>query len=440
MRENVQGPVDEQEQNEPSDEHEQLSDEDDYRPHMRLPEFLYRVVTGVNPSSVTTAIRNALIGTAGIAAGVAASNYLGEQLSNRTGDQINTSLEPTVNALKDNLQKISTETALAIYNQVNPTAKPKETALAIYNGGIASPQNPPAELSNLIYNGIIGTAGANAAAAAYRLITDSLPFKQISRFIRKIKSGMTKPAAPQITADDVISPVAPVPQITSDDIIAPVTAKPVPDLVKPSKNPVNLFDLLQNQPIIPDTFASKPSSPASKSSPAGGFWGDAIPPPPDTSFPPVNKLIETDLRDLVELFTNMQRLIYFADRQIKTLEKKPDKTKIELYQLNSLKIYQQRLSDYQNYLSTFYIMKNDLNYRELKPLAIPDGLPADIDTLDKKELGDLTVKAIAIKNSLEDPALIEQIDNYILHLLNNYKQKLVGEYTCLKARVIFSTD
>ena len=136
----------------------------------------------------------------------------------------------------------------------------------------------------------------------------------------------------------------------------------------------------------------------------------------------------------------MQRLIYFADRQIKTLEKKPDKTKIELYQLNSLKIYQQRLSDYQNYLSTFYIMKNDLNYRELKPLAILDGLPADIDTLDKKELGDLTVKAIAIKNSLEDPALIEQIDNYILHLLNNYKQKLVGEYTCLKARVIFSTD
>ena len=34
-----------------------------------------------------------------------------------------------------------------------------------------------------------------------------------------------------------------------------MAAQPVSDLVKPSKNPVNLFDLPQNQPIIPDTFA-----------------------------------------------------------------------------------------------------------------------------------------------------------------------------------------
>lgn len=121
----------------------------------------------------------------------------------------------------------------------------------------------------------------------------------------------------------------------------------------------------------------------------------------------------------------MNQLIYYTDRQIRNLEKKPDKTKIELYQFNSLKKYRQSLVDYQDYLSTFYIMKNELNYRGkiAGPQNPPSGFPANINTLDKKELSDLAVKAIAAKNSMKDPALIEQIDNYILHLFSIYKEK-----------------
>ena len=247
--------------------------------------------------------------------------------------------------------------------------------------------------------------------------------------------------------------------------------QPVPDLVKPSKNPVNLFDLNppapqlksdeiiapmavpQNQPIIPDTFAPAkitaneiliPSLPAKEpqnqpiipdtfapgriatpQNPAGQITANALPPPPNSSFPPVDKLIDKDLEDLVEMYSNLNQLFYYTDRQIKKLEKKPTKTKLDLFLLNNLKKDRQSLVDYQDYLSTFYIMKNELNYRgRIAPLQNPPaGFPADINALDKKELGDLAVKAIATKNLLKDPALIKQIDNYILHLFSIYKEK-----------------
>ena len=433
-----------QDEDESSDEEDEQSSDDERggRPHMRIPEFLYRIVTGTNPSRVTSAIRNALIGTAGIATGIAVSNYLGEQLSDKIGEQINETLEPTVDALKDNLREITTKTANAIYEQA--ATEPKEsTALTVYNPyeRMQTPQNPVGGLSNLIYNGIIGAAGANAAAATYRLITESLPFRQVSRLIRKLRPGgiaspqnpaaqitadeiMTQPPA-QITADEIMTPPS---KITADEIMAPpskitadeiMAAHPVPDLVKPSKNPVNLFDLPQNQPIIPDTFA--PGKIASSPQ----IRANLLPPRPNSSFPPVDKLIEKDLEDLVEMYSNLNQLFYYTDRQIKKLEKKPTKTKLDLFLLNNLKKDRQSLVYYQDYLSTFYIMKNELNYRGkiATPQNPPAGFPANINTLDKKELGDLAVKAIATKNSIKDPALIKQIDNYILHLFSIYKEK-----------------
>ena len=265
MRENIQ---EQGEANEELSEEEELSEQseaedDNPRPHMRLPGLLYRgfkgLVSRVDPSNITSLIRNGLIGTAGIASAILATQYLGEQLSDRTGnEQFGTSfdnMEPTVNALKDNLYKLSTETALTIYNQANSYPESK----ADISG-----------LSNLIYKGIIGSAGANAALAAYRLIADKLSFDQISRFISKIKTGLkgtTKPLiAPSLKSSDIFetkplitdqtlksSDIFKTSQLKSSDIIKPPI---IPDLTKPSKNPINLFDLPQNQPIIPDTFAS----------------------------------------------------------------------------------------------------------------------------------------------------------------------------------------
>ena len=273
MRENIQEqreePIEEEELTETSEDEDSEDSEGESRPHFRLPGLLYRgfkgLVSRVNPSTATTLIRNGLIGTAGIASAIAATKYLGEQLSDRTGnDRFGTSfdvMEPSVNALKDNLYKLSTETALTIYNQAR-----------------ASGDAIPPGLSNIIYKEIIGSAGANAALAAYRLIADRLSFDQISRFINKIKTGL-KEKTPSLIIEG--EPTRALVKVA--DIIQQPSVLQTPDLIKPSKNPINLYDqplkssdiftpfslnqpiislqtpskqnsFPQNQPVIPDTF------------------------------------------------------------------------------------------------------------------------------------------------------------------------------------------
>ena len=112
MRENIQEqreePIEEEELTETSEDEDSEDSEGESRPHFRLPGLLYRgfkgLVSRVNPSTATTLIRNGLIGTAGIASAIAATKYLGEQLSDRTGNErFGTSfdvMEPSVMLLK----------------------------------------------------------------------------------------------------------------------------------------------------------------------------------------------------------------------------------------------------------------------------------------------------------------------------------------------------
>lgn len=380
MRQNIQEQREEPIEEEELSEQEEIEEEEEPpRPHMRLPGFLYRVVTGVNPSTVTLLIRKAIIGTAGIASAIAATKYLGEKLSDRTGNErFGTSfdvMEPSVNALKDNLYKLSTETALTIYNQANLYPESK----ADISG-----------LSNLIHKGIIGSAGANAALAAYRLIADSLSFDQISRFIGKIKTGLKPPSL----SSDVIGILNPSSSdvIRASDILKPPSSDLKPStqkqLFKPSKIPINLFALPQgtaeppssnliegqppqNQPIIPHTFApfylqSKKQSPF----PVTKTNKPLLPRAPN-NFPPVSKLLSTDLRDLDRLSGTLPVMYYHLEERIKTLKSKPRKTETKLDTLQDFLRYRKELGEYTDYFNSHYDMRNILDQKNIKTIFSP---------------------------------------------------------------------
>lgn len=206
------------------DERSEASEGELSRPHMRIPELLYQGFKGsfsrVEPSTITSLIRKGLIGTFGIASAIAATNYLGDQLSESTGNErYGTSadtFEPNKNVLKDNLYKLSTETALTIYNQ----AKVK-------------PDSGVSGLSDLIYKGIIGSAGTNAAIAAYRLIADRLSPDSTFQSINTIKRGLLKPFQ---------GIKKKLPELTSRDVF--------PTAVQPVSQPVQPFQPV-SQPVQP---------------------------------------------------------------------------------------------------------------------------------------------------------------------------------------------
>ena len=333
-------------------ERSEASEDELSHPHMRIPKLLYQGFKGlfsrVEPSTITSLIRKALIGTAGIASAIAATNYLGYQLSERTGNErYGTSadtFEPTINMLKDNLYKISTETALAIYNQAK--VKPD-------GSGVSG-------LSDLIYKGIIGSAGTNAAIAAYRLIADRLSPDGIFQSINTIKRGLLKPfqrtkKLPELTAlallpPDVQQPVQPVsqtvsqpvqpvsqtvspkrdyPLLTSRDVLQPVSLvspqhqknlgflssrdvfppfQPVPQAKQ--DYPLSLRDVFppfqpvpqakQDYPLsLRDVFPTVPQPVSQPVEPV--FYKldkPLFPEPPHNEFPPLDKLLSTDLKKL----------------------------------------------------------------------------------------------------------------------------------------------
>ena len=180
MRQNLNDGQEVVDEEEPSENEEEPS-ENEAKPHMRIPEVLYRGLSGLLSRVESSIITKALVGTVGIASAIAASSYLGDQPGNQTGNERYATsadtFKPNLNMLKDNLYKLSTETALAIYDQ---------TKLQPDAGGVSG-------LSDLIYRGIIGSAGTNAAIAAYRLIADKLSPDSILQSINSIKRGLMKP-------------------------------------------------------------------------------------------------------------------------------------------------------------------------------------------------------------------------------------------------------
>ena len=180
MQQNLNDGQEVVDEEEPSENEEEPS-ENEAKPHMRIPEVLYRGLSGLLSRVESRIITKALVGTVGIASAIAASSYLGDQPGNQTGNERYATsadtFEPNLNMLKDNLYKLSTETALAIYDQ---------TKLQPDTGGVSG-------LSDLIYRGIIGSAGTNAAIAAYRLIADKLSPDSILQSINSIKRGLMKP-------------------------------------------------------------------------------------------------------------------------------------------------------------------------------------------------------------------------------------------------------
>lgn len=120
MQQNLNDGQEVVDEEEPSENEEEPS-ENEAKPHMRIPEVLYRGLSGLLSRVESSIITKALVGTVGIASAIAASSYLGDQPGNQTGNERYATsadtFEPNLNMLKDNLYKLSTETALAIYDQ-----------------------------------------------------------------------------------------------------------------------------------------------------------------------------------------------------------------------------------------------------------------------------------------------------------------------------------
>ena len=222
--------------------------------------------------------------------------------------------------------------------------------------------------------------------------------------------------------------------VKAADIIQQPSVPQTPDLIKPSKNPINLYDqplkssdiftpfsqnqpiislqtpskqnsFPQNQPVIPDTFTPFLQTPSKQNHPVipdtftpftsliKQIDKPLLPRPPN-NFPPVNKLLETDLKDLERLIGTLPVMHYDLKNKIKALKRKPKKTEMEMDTLQDFLRYKKELSDYIDYFNSYYIMRNNFDQITLKPFStksVPGGLfnlpfIDELGTLNKKEL------------------------------------------------------
>lgn len=427
MQQNLNDGQEVVDEEEPSENEEEPS-ENEAKPHMRIPEVLYRGLSGLLSRVESSIITKALVGTVGIASAIAASSYLGDQPGNQTGNERYATsadtFEPNLNMLKDNLYKLSTETALAIYDQ---------TKLQPDAGGVSG-------LSDLIYRGIIGSAGTNAAIAAYRLIADKLSPDSILQSINSIKRGLMKPfqkkknyqhllrfhlmlnlfkrgnrtSTPSLFSSDVFPPAAPPLQQDYPLSVFQPTTYSLPRVAH-SLFSSDVFPTV-SQPV-PQPVFQKLDKPV-------------FPKPPNNDFPIVDKLFSTDLKKLDYLYSRLSNMKYNIENKINVLRIKQNKTQEDENLLREYLRQEKEINDYFQYFFEHHEMRSFLE-ASLPNLKDP---PSRLDDLDINKLDYLSGILFFNRRHLKDKIKREnknveykqqlnELDKYIYNFMNYYLKK-----------------
>lgn len=427
MQQNLNDGQEVVDEEEPSENEEEPS-ENEAKPHMRIPEVLYRGLSGLLSRVESSIITKALVGTVGIASAIAASSYLGDQPGNQTGNERYATsadtFEPNLNMLKDNLYKLSTETALAIYDQ---------TKLQPDAGGVSG-------LSDLIYRGIIGSAGTNAAIAAYRLIADKLSPDSILQSINSIKRGLMKPfqkkknyqhllrfhlmlnlfkrgnrtSTPSLFSSDVFPPAAPPLQQDYPLSVFQPTTYSLPRVAH-SLFSSDVFPTV-SQPV-PQPVFQKLDKPV-------------FPKPPNNDFPIVDKLFSTDLKKLDYLYSRLSNMKYNIENKINVLRIKQNKTQEDENLLREYLRQEKEINDYFQYFFEHHEMRSFLE-ASLPNLKDP---PSRLDDLDINKLDYLSGILFFNRRHLKDKIKREnknveykqqlnELDKYSFNFMNYYLKK-----------------